>query len=227
MKQWRNDKRNGVLSALAVPGRWAKAAAVAVGIVAVAALLTAGAGPAGAASISSAAPHGEVTAVPRGEVTARSSGVHLTPTQAQRLRSALASNPGLTRAEALRIIGRPAAGAVTPDGSGYADVGMACGVAVVQGNPQGYWYASARFNTAIVGTASLGVGTVSTNAVLGADSIPFGVSGATTTHENWDLGLLDPIGWGATGTTFSGWALTTGGWWCEWSGEDPWTGGIA
>jgi hypothetical protein len=161
---------------------------------------------------------GAASAAPSNAVAqAGPGGRRLSPVQVQTLRNAFAHNPRLTRAQAQRLIGGGGAvGAVTPAIQGHASSSGNCGTADLSGNSFGAWLAHLAFHTEIVGTAAIGGATVSTNAVFGADSKSFGVSGAVVAKSDHTMGLLNPIGWGASGTTFDGWALTTGAWFCWW-----------
>lgn len=140
-------------------------------------------------------------------------GVQLTPAEVDVLRSGVDTNPGLTREQAAALV--PAIVA-QPAVEGDAESRGACGVARLWGDSYGHYRFGLDFYTEVVGTASVGAATVSTNAYLGADSQSFPVSGSYVGNDRagdaWHQ--LSSIGWGATGTTLDGWSLTTGGWFC-------------
>lgn len=158
-------------------------------------------------------------------VTVRTSGVRLTASEARALRRALAGRTDLSRTQAQRVVNRVLKSAnseVRPNAWGSGSSSGACGTAVLQGDSYGRWNFSLSFNTEVVGVATVGGVTVSTNALLGADSKGFGVSGSYVYHDSLRDGMLSSIGWGATADTLSGWALTSGAWWCGIDVAAPW-----
>lgn len=135
-----------------------------------------------------------------GHESVQAEGVEFTPAAAQALRAAYAAHPHLDPVQAGQIAA--GAGGVTRPGVildawGSGESSGPCGTAVLQGDSYGNWNFSLSFNTEVVGTASIGGVTVSTNAVAGADSKGFGVRGGSMYHDALRDGPLSSIGWGA------------------------------
>jgi hypothetical protein len=194
-------------------GKMARLAAV--GALAASAVIGSMAAPAAHAAATHAA------GMRNASVQAEFQGVHLTAMQAKALRGAIASNPGLTREQTAKLV--PAAAQAAPNVEGKGESRGPCGVADLWGDSFGHYRFGLTFNTEVVGTASVGGVTASTNGLF-ADQQPFGVSGSYVGNnlpgDEWYT--LSTIGWGADATTLNGWALTTGAWFCTIDVTAPW-----
>lgn len=165
------------------------------------------AAPAGQQAL--ARPHGAVV-----QVTTR--GVHLSRAQVQTLRAAVADNRTITLEEVAKAAA-PFAVPALDDPAGSGSSRGPCGVANLWGDAAGHFRMNVSFYVNVVGTASLGGVTVSTNGIL-AGTYGIALRGSQVS-VGWQPGQayaqLSTTGWGSTATTMSGWALTTGAWFCD------------
>ena len=173
--------------------RWLAAALVAT------AVSLAGPGLSLPASASAAPSQGEIV------------GFKLTPAQSSALRAAWVSHRRLSASDALQLVesvGR-STGIGAPALAGWAQIQGNCTFDHLEGYSYGsyYWYQQADR----VGPTSYGEAAFSTNGFTASVSdFWYGVTSYVS-----DGGNIVWVGWGATGTTWSGWAVMQNGWFCS------------
>ena len=145
-----------------------------------------------------------------GSTQATTTAFRLTPAEQSALTNAYQSNPHMSPSDAMRVIKSADAGPIARPGAipnGYSSNSGTCSFIELWGYSNGYYH----FHQDIyINPATVGTITISTNGIA-PDVHYWGVSGWTQDG----IGNLSFVGFGATGTTLSGWEVLDDGTFCS------------
>lgn len=138
-------------------------------------------------------------------------GFKLTAPQEAALHAAWVSHRRLSAAEATQLVESVGsqAGVGTPALAGFASIQGNCSYDALTGYSYGYYYWYQQADR--VGPTYYGEAAFSTNGFTASVSDFW--YGATSFVS--DTGNIVWVGWGASGTTWSGWAVMENGWFCS------------